>query len=521
MAKFNVTKVAPDGFMHHQGFDEVIDSVSWSLASLGHGVNVTQNWWSEQRETNIVFGAELMPDFQRCPPNTIFFNLEQPSHPNMATVRKVAKDSHAIVWDYSQRSVQEWKSAGHDRVVHVPIGYTENLTRIPHATPDIDVLFVGWLTARRRALIDELQKYGLNVCASAACYGGGRDQLISRAKVILNVHHDGRDRFEIVRVSYAMANGKCVVSESSSDDDEYADLRNGLSISPYRMLVESCRSYCSSTASQERLHMQDKAMELIKKRDFPAAIAAALDAFPPSTSASIPTPSRPLEFKMERGQHRREFMAEARGLAEKPHAKVKARYDAALRSGDMRDFVAWMREHARGNVMEIGVRDGASTSAFLLGVEEHGGHLYSVDVDPRCSLLFEGHPQWTFIHANSTDRKTVFAKIPYELDVLLIDGDHSKAGVLADLEYARLVRPGGMILFHDIAPEKVPDGCNDASWPGDDVRGVYEATCRGQATLGWTHEELPGRYGMGVLHRPVAAVAKEAASEDTVPVERR
>jgi cephalosporin hydroxylase len=37
------------------------------------------------------------------------------------------------------------------------------------------------------------------------------------------------------------------------------------------------------------------------------------------------------------------------------------------------------------------------------------------------------------------------------LDVLVLDGDHLFAGVWADWEmYGRLVRPGGLVLFHDI-----------------------------------------------------------------------
>jgi len=40
------------------------------------------------------------------------------------------------------------------------------------------------------------------------------------------------------------------------------------------------------------------------------------------------------------------------------------------------------------------------------------------------------------------------------VDFLFIDGDHSYAGVKADFEaYAPLVRPGGLIGFHDIVPD--------------------------------------------------------------------
>ena len=59
MAKYNVTRVRPDGFLHSSAFSEVIDALSWSLAALGYEVNVTENWFSEQRETNIILEVSL------------------------------------------------------------------------------------------------------------------------------------------------------------------------------------------------------------------------------------------------------------------------------------------------------------------------------------------------------------------------------------------------------------------------------------------------------------------------------
>jgi predicted O-methyltransferase YrrM len=46
------------------------------------------------------------------------------------------------------------------------------------------------------------------------------------------------------------------------------------------------------------------------------------------------------------------------------------------------------------------------------------------------------------------------------LDFLLIDGDHSYAGVKQDFEmYSQLVRPGGVIALHDIADHPADTGC--------------------------------------------------------------
>lgn len=492
MAKYNITRQVPEGFLHSAGFNEIIDSLAWALSSLGHEVNVTQNWFSEQREHNIIFGAELLSDFQRLPKDSTIFNLEQPGHPHMEKVRRMAKESGCRVWDYSHRAIAEWKEAGIE-ATHVPIGYTPNLTRIPSSdNQDIDILFYGWMTPRRVQLLDELRKYGLSVVSTSACYGGGRDNLISRSKLVLNIHHDGRDRFEIVRCSYLMANSKCVVSETSSDSDEYTDLERGLATVPYRLIPDFCRSLIASPG--DRVHTQDNALGCIKRRNFTDAVEAALDATP-----STPQISRPMEFRLENSNKRKNFISEARNLRGKD-PRVSARYKLAQENGDMKDFVGWMRKHAQGNIVEIGTRDGASTSAFLAGVEEHGGHVYSIDVQP-CGGLFEGHPQWTFIQANSTDIDSIIPQIPFEIDLLLIDGDHSRAGVISDFQYARQLRAGGLVLFHDIAPEIKPSDCGDSSWPGDDVKRVYEELATALILMGWTHLELPGRYGMGVLKK--------------------
>ena len=46
------------------------------------------------------------------------------------------------------------------------------------------------------------------------------------------------------------------------------------------------------------------------------------------------------------------------------------------------------------------------------------------------------------------------------VDFLLIDGDHTYEGVRQDFEmYRTLVRPGGMIGFHDIVPHSAESGC--------------------------------------------------------------
>lgn len=116
---------------------------------------------------------------------------------------------------------------------------------------------------------------------------------------------------------------------------------------------------------------------------------------------------------------------------------------------DIQAHLPRLKAAARGNVLEIGVRYGASTSALLSGLEENGGHLWSIDVND-CSL-FSGHPLWTFIQGDS---KSIDPRIPAKLDLLFIDGDHSYEGCLSDL---KLYGPRAeVVMLHDYGQWDLP-----------------------------------------------------------------
>lgn len=127
---------------------------------------------------------------------------------------------------------------------------------------------------------------------------------------------------------------------------------------------------------------------------------------------------------------------------------VQEKYElmAADEKLDTHAHLPFLREHAKGNVLEIGVHCGISTTSLLAGLEENGGHLWSVDIHPSCRYVWYGHPQWTFFCPWAGDKVT--PDLP--LDLLLIDGDHTYEGCYSDLmQWAPLVRPGGLVLVHD------------------------------------------------------------------------
>ena len=149
---------------------------------------------------------------------------------------------------------------------------------------------------------------------------------------------------------------------------------------------------------------------------------------------------------------------------------------------DIQHHLPLLYSLARGNVLELGTRTGVSTTALLAGVEAHGGHVWSVDVDD-CSRLFAEHSQWAFIQASSTDVTTI-AQCPDPIDLLLIDTEHTVEQVETELSiWAPLMRAGGSICIHD--PETFPgvrravtEFCGARNWPV-----TFVLPCNGMAVI--------------------------------------
>lgn len=167
------------------------------------------------------------------------------------------------------------------------------------------------------------------------------------------------------------------------------------------------------------------------------------------------------------------------------HLRATVLYDIIKTDNnlDTYEHLPFLKEHAKGNVLEIGVHCGISTTALLAGLEENGGHLWSVDVHPSCRYVWYGHPQWTFVCPWSGDRPE--PELP--LDLVFIDGDHSFEGCRADLEtWWPHVKNGGMILVHDADTE---------SFPG--VKLAIHEFCGKNALK---HELRPGSHGLEVIY---------------------
>jgi predicted O-methyltransferase YrrM len=143
-------------------------------------------------------------------------------------------------------------------------------------------------------------------------------------------------------------------------------------------------------------------------------------------------------------------------------------------------------------VVELGVRSGMSTAAFLAGVEQTGGHLWSVDiVFPKVPHEMLVHDQWTLLVG---DDLTMAESLPERIDVLFIDTSHAYQQTVDELEmYAERA---DVVLLHDTqleAPDQV------GIQPPYPVRKAALEWHQAHPTWGW--REFTNCYGLGVLTR--------------------
>jgi predicted O-methyltransferase YrrM len=177
---------------------------------------------------------------------------------------------------------------------------------------------------------------------------------------------------------------------------------------------------------------------------------------------------------------------------------------------ELRSFLQLLARESPRAVVEIGTGQGGTLFLFA-SVAQSDAVLVSIDAAStegvfggrraykRRARLYRalGAPDQTvaFIaadsHCEQTRRAVEEALRGRSIDVLFIDGDHTRAGVEADFRmYSPLVRKGGLVAFHDIVPG-----------PAEHVGGVPEfwQSIRNADSLELVEDWAQGGCGIGVL----------------------
>jgi GT2 family glycosyltransferase len=227
-------------------FREMVDAIRFELRAQGIASSLDEEFIEPTPNRVFVLvppheyvhleGADALPAPELLA-RTIFICAEQPGTVHFDEDVELSRGAGAV-FDINPRSVEMFRDAG---VVarHFALGYTKHWDHFePERERDIDVLFMGAASPRR---LRYLNLYGptltrwnchLQISDNAAPNTGqsstfaaeGKWSLLSRAKVLINLHQGSAPYFEWLRAVDAIHCGALLVSEHSS---HFAPLQEG------------------------------------------------------------------------------------------------------------------------------------------------------------------------------------------------------------------------------------------------------------------------------------------------------
>lgn len=223
--------------------------------------------------SNVVLNAHRASQIHEdIPAGSIIYNLEHiiPAANQVGLFRSVIeflntlKTGRFVLWDYQRGNVEYLRTLG-IKVRHIPFGYHPCFERVTPVAQDIDVLFFGTLTPRRERVLNAIKRAGIQhkfVFQDGLLYGSERDQLIARAKIIVNLHRIEKHPLEVVRINYLLANKCFVISERGNDEVENMSYEDALVFVDYTDVVSTCIEYLS----KDREVIASRGREIIRAR---------------------------------------------------------------------------------------------------------------------------------------------------------------------------------------------------------------------------------------------------------------
>jgi len=259
-------------------YNEVVYSLVWGFTALGHEVTFKVNSF-DPKSRNIIFGWHIPTQLgilDTFPEDTIIYNFERYTNywkTPSATAAITYLASKYQLWDYNQNNIDILNTLNPKYTPYCArISYAPNLEQVPTGVElDVDVLYYGNYVPYRYETLSKIAETrgdltGLSVMTLRNFWGKQRDEFIGRSKVIINISH-ASDIFEIVRVSYLLANKKAVVSCTHGEGEEYIeeDLRNVLKFTKISNVNAVCRSLVED--DEARAEYAQQCYDVFRKRD--------------------------------------------------------------------------------------------------------------------------------------------------------------------------------------------------------------------------------------------------------------
>lgn len=223
--------------------------------------NVTIDTKTHDDKINIIFGANTNDEiWNNIPKKSIIVNLEQLYDGSQwLTERYFNLLKNNYVLDYSDKNIDYLKSKGILNIEKINIGYGKSLEYNLNQNQDIDVLFIGAINERRMKIYNDIILHpklkSKNILFKSNVWNDEKRDLITRSKIILNIHYYECKILETVRISHLLANKKCVISEESGYSNENEEWNNGLVLCNYNKIVDNIIYYLEN--DNERIRKEE------------------------------------------------------------------------------------------------------------------------------------------------------------------------------------------------------------------------------------------------------------------------
>ena len=267
--KFWVRSLRHPSGHHAYQLADATEAMTEGLRGLGYEVSETEG------DRQLIIGGNLANAAvaKTIPDDSIIYNLEQAgSHhfsPEYQTLLR-----RCVAWDYSPGNAELMRREyGIDAKV-VRHGYVPSMTRVVKVEPEIDVLFLGALNDRRRAVLQEMVERGLRVHHTNAAYGRVRDELLAKSKMLLNVHFYDMKIMEILRIGFGCANKVAVLTQHDYDSRSEADMLVACRSAPYHLLAHTAEMLVRADRMREDAAL--RGFEAFQKRDMVEILREAL-----------------------------------------------------------------------------------------------------------------------------------------------------------------------------------------------------------------------------------------------------
>ena len=218
----------------------------------------------------LVVGPHL---YTKLPLNYIVLQCEQPGSHWMYDKTLYEKFENSMgLWEISPKLNNVWRTTTSYKSFYVPTRIPMKIFidtgegDVPPVHQDIDILFYGGKNPKRVEMEKKLRKKFPKkniIFRYFNLFDEEREQMIKRAKLVLNIHYWPEASLETHRIEYLLARGKCVVTERSMDselDDEY---ENHLVFTKYQQMPEVIDSLLRNP--NEITRIGDSARELSMK----------------------------------------------------------------------------------------------------------------------------------------------------------------------------------------------------------------------------------------------------------------